>query len=1449
MLGVLKLRNKPNTKQKDGIVVKVADVKEKTGIDTKENEVSDAAEPRKPKIVDYSNVAKLNRAKILQALRDEPLSPEAEEAVVMDVEPISPRFKDLEPTEKQEKQEKPEPTEKAAPPKKRVRPVIHRDKHIQIAPPIQAARINTIVDLQKRVPKPVNYDKVIMRAPTYYMNNRKLYLQKINQFFAKYKRELGEIEESEITCDSRSRMENLELFIHQRVVRDYLNIYTPYRGLLLYHGLGSGKTCTSIAIAEGMKSHKGIVVMTPASLKMNFFAELKKCGDQLYKKEQFWEFVSTEGKPDLTEKLAEPLGLSESYIQKHKGAWFVDIRKPSNFGTLEPVAQQQIDDQLNAMIRSKYTDINYNGLNWGIVNRLTEDQTVNPFDNKVVIIDEAHNFVSRIVNKIKSPKSISFLLYNYLMSAENAKIVLLTGTPIINYPNEIGVLFNMLRGFIKTWSMQLRVNTTEKVNRDFLLDLFEKEGLHIFDYVEYSGNTLTITRNPYGFVNTVSTRNKVAHKKTMKGGLMGGSNKRKTKKAPRIHHGKPKIKIHSDVIHLDHDPMAPDDAELTEEEREEAEETIDQYKEREREQESDLHGGSSLQRQNTSFATTATTLYAMPSIFGGDSTSHYNGVKLDDTGNLSDEVFLRRVVDILKKHDIEVIAPSVQLTLNKALPDNSEEFLSTFVESNEINRARLPAFKRRILGLTSYFRSAQESLLPQYIPTESGDTYHVVPCVMSDYQYGEYARIRKEEADREKSQRVRKKMQKADELFNTASSYRIFSRACCNFAFPKPPGRPLPSNKTDKEVNEREFDALPSVGGEDEGATLEGEPQEENEGVPEEAESTEYLARIQQALLALQASDKNYLTAEGLAIYSPKFLEVLDHLENPEHAGLHLLYSNFRTIEGIGILRLILEANGFVEFKLERTSAGIWDITESSLSNAYEEEPVKPRFVLYTGTETAEEKEIIRNIYNSDWRLVPKNIVEKLEATAKNNFLGEVIKIMMITAAGAEGINLKNTRYVHIVEPYWHMVRLEQVIGRARRICSHADLPAELRTIQVFLYISTFSEAQKKDDKNIELRLRDVSKLDQKTPITTDESLYEISILKDKIIRELLTSVKETAIDCSVYASSHEKERLVCYGFGKVESNQFASYPILEQDLGEKEDVQKKTAKVQKIKIGEKVYMQNVKTNELYDPEEYERTKRTGADLVPIGRLVKGPDGGFQIVTDEAVIETEAPKPKEAAPKPKEAAPKPKEAAPKPKEAAPKPNEAPVPTKESLEAMATDIVFVFSDKSTDKPLPGKGPGEKIPKSKMADFKELTEIPDWRKKLDSSWPAEFEMSGKRWASVEHYVQAAKYKKTAPELYEEFALDSDSELSKDAEMAKSVGETGKAKGKIYKVAGKTKFQPELDVVPEATEKAQRAKYATHADLRELLRKTRPAQLYRNLRGKDPELQESLMRVRGK
>jgi hypothetical protein len=77
---------------------------------------------------------------------------------------------------------------------------------------------------------------------------------------------------------------------HQKLVQSYINHQTPYRGLLLYHGLGSGKTCSSIAISEGIKEDMNVVVMSPASLESNFFQELKKCGDSAYSIHQHWEW-------------------------------------------------------------------------------------------------------------------------------------------------------------------------------------------------------------------------------------------------------------------------------------------------------------------------------------------------------------------------------------------------------------------------------------------------------------------------------------------------------------------------------------------------------------------------------------------------------------------------------------------------------------------------------------------------------------------------------------------------------------------------------------------------------------------------------------------------------------------------------------------------------------------------------------------------------------------------------------------------------------------------------------------------------------------------------------------------------------------------------------------------------------------------------------------------------
>jgi hypothetical protein len=304
-------------------------------------------------------------------------------------------------------------------------------------------------------------------------------------------------------------------------------------------------------------------------------------------------------------------------------------------------------------------------------------------------------------------------------------------------------------------------------------------------------------------------------------------------------------------------------------------------------------------------------------------------------------------------------------------------------------------------------------------------------------------------------------------------------------------------------------------------------------------------------------------------------------------------------LEGIGIIKLILETNGFSQFKIKQSSIGDWTIDMTP------EEQERPCFALYTGTETAEEKEIIRNIFNSKWKNVPKSITEQLSTRFTNNMFGEVIKILMITASGAEGINLRNVRYVHVTEPYWHPVRTEQIIGRARRICSHIDLPEELRTVDVFLYVMRFTARQMAtdNDESLNVRMHDKSKTDGTTPMSTDQSLYEISNIKERITRQILTAVKESSFDCMIHATAGAKERLNCYSFGAGVGDESLTYqPNIdaeEDDKTKKLNKQTKSMTLRKLTVNGKDYAEDPATNIIYDFELYqmgnlvERGRRT----------------------------------------------------------------------------------------------------------------------------------------------------------------------------------------------------------------------------------------------------------------
>ena len=274
-------------------------------------------------------------------------------------------------------------------------------------------------------------------------------------------------------------------------------------------------------------------------------------------------------------------------------------------------------------------------------------------------------------------------------------------------------------------------------------------------------------------------------------------------------------------------------------------------------------------------------------------------------------------------------------------------------------------------------------------------------------------------------------------------------------------------------------------------------------------------------------------------------------------------------------------------------------------------------------TESTEEKEIVRNIYNGSWELVPPTIANSLMAKSPKtkNMYGDIIKVLMITSSGAEGINLKNTRYVHIVEPYWHMVRIQQVIGRARRICSHEELPIELQTIKVFIYVTTFSAKQRKSEDYKELHLIDKSKLNSEIIVTTDESLFEMAERKDTINQKLLNAVKSSAMDCKLYNKSGSGYD--CYNTGIANNNNFVSIPDITTDKNNitelKQNFNNKELVLKLLKIGEMEYFLDENTNYIYDGKEVKDTEARGDmhNLKPIGNLNTGIDGNHKIVLNK----------------------------------------------------------------------------------------------------------------------------------------------------------------------------------------------------------------------------------------
>jgi hypothetical protein len=520
--------------------------------------------------------------------------------------------------------------------------------------------------------------------------------------------------------------------------------------------------------------------------------------------------------------------------------------------------------------------------------------------------------------------------------------------------------------------------------------------------------------------------------------------------------------------------------------------------------------------------------------------------------------------------------------LYKVLPEDDEEFNETFVDMENYVFKNSELFMRRILGTVSYYNSYSLELFPSV-------KIHEVPLTMPKYMFSEYQRWRIEERNKE-----RMGGKPAANVFSTSGQvYRFYSRAICNFVFPAEIKRTFPSDlrKMKNEVDDAD-DNL--------GAAAEAQEAPENKDDGKDIDK-KYKESLERAIRELRQSDR--LDMDKIGLSSPKFYEIMTKLSDLD--GTALIYSQFRMVEGLGLLSATMDRNGYTEFKIKKNENGEWilNMPDKDLNTS------EPKYFQFRGN--TEETQILMKIFNSDIENVPNLIREKL--WHKDNLRGELIKVIMITQSGSEGISLKNVRQVHIMEPFWNHIRIDQVIGRAVRTCSHVGLPAEDRNVNVYIYYMIFTNEQIKD--SFTIAVKDKS-------LTSDQYLYDISKKKKRIVDSMLDLLKKASVDCALNAKYHKSSdpttKLKCFAFPvNVADDKFTFTFDINKDTYDneyKQEIEQKDWKGRVLVTKYGKFLIRPVTNDVYDYEIYLETDR----LVRLGKLIQTPDGKRMIKMKES---------------------------------------------------------------------------------------------------------------------------------------------------------------------------------------------------------------------------------------
>jgi hypothetical protein len=423
-------------------------------------------------------------------------------------------------------------------------------------------------------------------------------------------------------------------------------------------------------------------------------------------------------------------------------------------------------------------------------------------------------------------------------------------------------------------------------------------------------------------------------------------------------------------------------------------------------------------------------------------------------------------------------------------PELKKDFDMYFVDHGKNKIKNIDRFQNRIFGMVSYYGSlyfgkTDKQDFPKEYPIK------VVKVHMSADQFSRYNAAR----DLEREEAAVKGRPVRSERFSAkgsvSSSYRVKSRQISNYLIPEYALGPVRGNK----AREKFIDKI---------------------------------------------SDSDILNTK---IFSPKFAHIIANIKI--HANqLGLFYSEFVSGEGIAIFSKLLDLNGYrswnsnLKLKDDMDSFGLDIIGGISKPKSPREnkksEDTKKLIETKTPNDTKKPSKKMYAIISGDVSIEERNSIIKTYNSIEN-ISGKNISLLIISKTGAEGLDLKNVRHIHICEPYWNIARIDQIIARGVRYKSHIELPKSEQNVQPYIYLSDYP---------IDYNFK------KKKEETTDIELYQNSRQNKFLIDQFLVNLAEASVDCSIHESEFSpfvKKQIKCKMCSP--NNKLLYHPILSKDL------------------------------------------------------------------------------------------------------------------------------------------------------------------------------------------------------------------------------------------------------------------------------------------------------------